>query len=172
MDDRQTGFLYVHLVKRALVDAFGLTKAQVLYIVSSDYVQVHDDGTMEYRQFSRDAVNPILYFQHSKYNFPEVQHADDSNVVHGMVREELQDELLRVMRHADAEEGLGRLTYGQYRRALESAPLQLTRRDINVLCAMAEQTSDGFIDFRLEVENAFGLLFVAQSFTAFDENSS
>jgi hypothetical protein len=168
MDDSQTGFLYVHLVKRALVEAFKLTTAQVLYILSSDYVNVRDDGTMEYRQFARDAVQPILYFQHTKQDFPDVPHVDDADVVHGMVREELQDELLRVMRQVDRE-GLGRLTYAQYRDALEKAPLQLTRRDIDVLCAMAEQTSDGYIDFRLEVENAFGFLYVAQSFTAFDE---
>jgi len=170
MDDAGSGLLYVHLLKRALLDALGLTKAQSLYILSSEYVVVNDDGTTDYRQFARDAVNAVLFFQQSDHQFPEVKHADDGPTVHGLLREELQDELLRVMRHADSE-GLGRLPFAQYRKALLNAPLQLTQRDVNVLCAEAEQSSDGFIDFRIEVDNAFGLLFLAQSFTAFDEEN-
>lgn len=169
-NDGKTGFLYVHLVKRTLLDAFTLNKAQALYILSSDYVNVRPDGTMEYKQFARDASNAILFFHNNAgFEFPDVRHQDDSDaVVHGMVKEELQDELLRVMRTVDKGQ-LGRLTYAQYRQALMDAPLQLTRRDIDVLCAEAEQTSDGFIDFRNEVANAFGLLYLAQSFTALDE---
>ena len=170
MDDANTGFLYVHLVKRALLDALELSKPQALYALSSEFVSVTSEGTMEYRQFARDSVNAILFFQQSKYEFPEIRHVDDGATVHGMVREELQDELLRVMRTADVE-GLGRLMYSQYREALVQAGLQLTRRDINVLCAEAEQMSDGSIDFRTEVDNAFYLLYLAQSFTAFDEQN-
>lgn len=170
MDDAGSGLLYVHLVKRALLDAIGLTKAQALYILSSDYVNVNDDGTTDYRQFARDAVNAVLFFQQSNYEFPEVRHVDDGPTVHGLMKGELQDELLRVMREAD-DEGLGRLPFARYRTALLNAPLQLTHRDVNVLCAEAEQTSDGHIDFRIEVDNAFGLLYLAQSFTAFDEQN-
>ena len=168
MDDANTGYLYVHLVKRALHEALSMTRAQALYILSSDYVVVNDDGMMEYRQFARDCVEAVLFFQQSHYEFPEVNHVDDAPTVHGMVRDELQDELLRVMREADTE-GLGRLLYSQYRNALINAPIQLTARDISVLCAEAEQTSDGYVEFKNEVENAFGLLFLSQSFTAFDE---
>ncbi len=170
MDDAASGLLYVHLLKRALLDALGLTKAQSLYILSSEYVLVNDDGTTDYRQFARDAVNAVLFFQQSGHQFPEVSHADDGPTVHGLLREELQDELLRVMRQAD-HEGLGRLPFAQYRKALLNAPLQLTQRDVNVLCAEAEQTSDGYIDFRIEVDNAFGLLYLAQSFSAFDDEN-
>jgi len=169
MDDRNTGYLYVHLIKRALHEAVGLKRAQALYILSSDYVNVNDEGMMQYRQFSRDCVDTVMFFQQSNYEFPEVVHQDDAPSVHGMVKEELQDELLRVMREAD-DEGLGRLLFSQYRNALLNAPLQLHRRDIQVLCAEAEQTSDGYVEFKKEVENAFGLLFLSQSFTAFDES--
>ena len=171
IDDQNTGYLYVHLVKRALLEAMELTKAQALYILSSDFVAVNDEGMLEYRQFARDSVQAILFFQQSAYQFPEIHHVDDGATVHGMVREELQDELLRVMRHAD-KEGLGRLPFPAYRDALFNAPLQLTRRDIQVLCAEAEQTSDGFIDFTIEVENAFGLLYLSQAFTAFDDENT
>jgi hypothetical protein len=171
MDDSNTGYLYVHLVKRALHEALGLTRAQALYILSSDYVAVNDEGMLEYRQFARDCVDAVLFFHQSNFEFPEVHHVDDAPTVHGMVRGELQDEMLRVMRKADTE-GLGRLLYSQYRDALINAPLQLTRRDISVLCAEAERTSDGYVEFKKEVENAFGLLFLSQSFTAFDENQS
>ena len=170
MDDSHSGLLYIHLVKRALLDSIRLSKAQALYVLSADHVQVNDDGTMDYTQFAHDAVSAVLFFQQSDHQFPEVQHADDEPTVHGLIAPELQDELLRVMRQADRE-GLGRLPFAQYRAALMNAPLQLSQRDVNVLCAEAEQTSDGFIDFRIEVDNAFGLLFLAQSFTAFDEEN-
>jgi hypothetical protein len=170
MDDGNTGLLYVHLLKRALLDAVGLTKPQALYILSSEYVNVNDDGTTDYRKFARDAVNAVLFFQQSDHQFPDVAHVDDGPTVHGLLRDELQDELLRVMRKADTE-GLGRLFFAQYRDALLNAPLQLTQRDVNVLCAEAEQTSDGYIDFRIEVDNAFGLLYLAQAFAAFDDET-
>lgn len=170
MDDQNTGYLYVHLVKRALLEALGLSKAQALYVLSADYVKINDDGTMEYRQFARDCVSAVLFFQQSNYEFPEVEHRDDAPTVHGMTKEELEDEIMRVMRVAD-QEGLGRLLYPQYRDALVNAPLQLTKRDINVLCAEAEQTSDGYVEFKNEVENAFSLLYLSQSFERFDEEN-
>uniref|UniRef100_A0A7S1Q9X2 RIIa domain-containing protein n=1 Tax=Neobodo designis TaxID=312471 RepID=A0A7S1Q9X2_NEODS len=170
MDDDGSGRLFIHLIKRALLDSIQLTKPQALYVLSSEYVAVADDGTTDYREFARDCVNAVLFFQQTNHQFPEVSHVDDGPTVHGLLKEELQDELLRVMRQADAE-GLGRLPFARYREALMNAPLQLTQRDVNLLCAEAEQTSDGFIDFRIEVDNAFGLLYLAQSFAAFDEEN-
>lgn len=170
MDDQQSGVLYVHLVKRALLGALNLTRAQALFILSSNYVTIGDDGTMEYRQFARDCVEAVLFFQHSGQTFPEATHADEAPTVHGLTREELEDALLQVMRAADTE-GLGRLRYAKYRDALINAPLQLTQRDINVLCAEAEQTSDGYVEFKNEVENAFGLIYLSQAFTEFDERT-
>jgi hypothetical protein len=169
MDDADTGVLYVHLVKRALLEALGLTRAQALYILSSDYVRIADDGTMEYRQFARECVNAVLFFQQSNYEFPEATQVDNA-LVHGMSREELEDELRRVMRANDTE-GLGRVLYPKYRQTLMNAPLQLTQRDINILCAEAEQTSDGFVEYKNDIGNAFNLLFMTQSFTAFDQQN-
>ena len=171
IDDENTGFLYVHLVKRALLEALTLTRPQALYILSSEHVTVNDEGMLQYRQFTRDCLNAVLFFQQSKYSFPQIDHVDTAATVHGMVKEELQDEFLRVMRQVDTE-GLGRLPFPAYRDALFNAPLQLTRRDINLLCAEAEQTSDGFIDFRIEVNNVFVLLYLSQSFKAFDEQNA
>lgn len=169
MDDANTGVLYVHLVKRALLEPLGLSRPQALYILSSDYVRIADDGTMEYRQFARDCVNAVLFFQQSNYEFPEASQVDNPSV-HGMSREELEDELRRVMRANDGE-GLGRMMYPQYRQTLMNAPLQLTQRDINVLCAEAEQTSDGFVEFKNDINNAFNLLFLTEAFAAFDQQN-
>ena len=87
-----------------------------------------------------------------------------------MSREELEDELRRVMRANDTE-GLGRVLYPKYRQTLMNAPLQLTQRDINILCAEAEQTSDGFVEYKNDIGNAFNLLFMTQAFTAFDQQN-
>ena len=64
---------------------------------------------------------------------------------------------------------LYRSTFAKFRDALVHAPLQLTRRDINVLCAEAEQTADGFVDVRREAEHAFPLLCLSGEFTKFDQ---
>jgi Ca2+-binding EF-hand superfamily protein len=170
MADADSDLLYINLVRRALLEAFGLSKSQALYILSSDYVHINDNGTINYREFSRNCVNALLFFQQSNYEFPSSQSMENP-MVHGMGKEELDDELLRVFRAAD-EEGLGRLPYPKYREALIHAPLQLTHRDINVLCAGAERTSDGFVEFKKAVQYAFESLFYAQAFTSFDEEQA
>lgn len=171
MDDGDSGVLYAHLVKRALLEAFGLSKAQALYILSCEYVQIHDDGTMDYRDFSRNCVNAVLFFQQSNYEFPDVSSYGGSVSVHGLSREELDDELLRVFRGVD-EEGLGRLPFRKYREALRDAPIQLTQRDLAILFAEAERTSDGFVEYKKEVAHSFELLLFANAFSAFDEEQS
>lgn len=168
MDDKDTGRLYVRLVKRALLEAFGLSRPQSIYILSSDYVQLGDDSTMEYRRFARDCVNAVMYFQETNYNFAPPQ---TLKAVHGLSATELSQELIRIYRAADPE-GLGRLRPAEFRSALMKAPLQLTRRDIAVLCAEAEQTSDGFVDYKTEVGKAFDLLCLSHTFTEFDEHQT
>jgi len=169
MDDGNTGTLYVQLVKRGLLEALQLTRAQALYILSSDFVHISDDGTMEYRQFARDSVNAVLFFQQSNHAFRETP--DANATIHGMTRDELSEQLSRVLRSVDTE-GLGRLPFVKYRQALSQAPVQLTHRDIQLLSAEAEQTSDGFVEFKDEVANAFNLLYLSQGFTSFDQQAA
>lgn len=169
MDDSNSGLLYAHLVKRALLEAFGLSRAQALYMLSCEYVVINDDGTMDYRQFSRDCVNAVYFFQNSGYDFADVSGEDGT--VHGVTKLELEDELNRVFRAAD-EEGLGRLPFPVYRQALSTAPIDLTARDLAILYAEAERTSDGFVEFKKEVSHAYELLQYANAFTAFDEEQS
>lgn len=170
MDESDTKRLYVHLVQRALLDHFSITKEQALYILSNPSTNStttrDDEGMLNYVDFSHASAKAVVYFQQSKHKF-EVP--ADVTSVHGLMQNELRDALLRVFRNADASEGLGRLTFAKFRDALVHAPLQLTKRDINVLCAEAEQTSDGFVDVRREAEHAFPLLCLSQEFTAFDQ---
>ncbi len=170
MDDTGTQRLYVHLVQRALLDHFGLTKEQALYILSSeDGATRDDDGMIRFADFARSAARAVVFFQQSQHKFAAPA---GTTAVHGLERAELRDALLRVFGGADASADLGRLTFAEFRRALVRAPLQLTRRDINVLCAEAEQTSDGFVDVRREAEHAFPLLCLAREFTLFDKEAS
>lgn len=171
MDDANTGLLYAHLVQRALLEAFGLSKAQALYMLSCEYVNILDDGAMDYRQFARDCVNAVYFFQSSGYEFPDVSQYGDDALVHGLSRTEMEDELLRVLRTAD-EEGLGRLPFPAYRAALLNAPIQLTQRDLFILFAVAERTSDGFVEYKKEVAQSFDLLLYAVAFTSFDEEQA
>lgn len=172
MDDSNSGLLYAHLVKRALLEAFGLSRAQALYMLSCEYVDIRDDGTMDYRQFSRDCVSAVYFFQSSGYDFPDASRlsADDATV-HGASKAELEDELNRACRVVD-EEGLGRLPFPVYRDALRRAPLQLTKRDLAILFAEAERTSDGYVEVKKEVSQAFELLLYAAAFSAFDDEQA
>ena len=168
MDESGDNRLYVHLAQRALLDHFGLSKEQALYILSSPASAAtrDDEGMINFVDFSKSAAKAVVYFQQSKHKF-EV--SSDVTTVHGLEQGELRDALLRVFKNADTSEGLlGRLTFAKFREALVSAPLQLTQRDINVLCAEAEQTSDGFVDIRRESEHAFPLLCLSDEFSKFD----
>jgi hypothetical protein len=167
MDEDGSGRLYVHLVQRALLDHFGLSKEQALYILSSENSGVGraDDGMIDFTDFAHASAQAVVYFQQSGHKFTVTDHAS----VHGLERDELRDALLRVFRIADSSEGLGRLTFAKFRDALVHAPLQLTQRDLNVLCAEAEQTSDGFVDVRREAEHAFPLLCLSREYTEFDK---
>lgn len=168
MDDGDTGLLYSHLVQRALLEAFGLSKAQSLYILSCEYVSINDGGMMDYRQFARDCVNAVYYFQSTGYEFPDLsQYGEDAPPVHGLSKTELEDELLRVFRATD-EEGLGRLPFPMYREALTNAPLQLTQRDLNILFVVAERTSDGYVEYKKEVDQSYELLVYSNAFSGFD----
>ncbi|CUG36939.1 Hypothetical protein, putative [Bodo saltans] len=167
MDDRNTGLLYSHLVQRALLEAFGLSKAQSLYILSCEYVNINDGGMLDYRQFARDCVNAVYYFQSTGYEFADLSQYGEDAAVHGLSKAELEDELLRVFRGAD-EEGLGRLPFPIYRDALINAPLQLTQRDLNILYAVAERTSDGYVEYKKEVDHSYELLLHSDTFSSFD----
>lgn len=171
MDESGSNRLYVHLVQRALLDHFGLSKEQALYILSSENSGVgrDDDGMIDFVNFSRSSAQAVVYFQQSGHKFGASSSSAKASSVHGLEQDELRDALLRVFRLADSSEGLGRLTFAKFRDALVHAPLQLTQRDLNVLCAEAEQTSDGFVDVRREAEHAFPLLCLAREFTAFDQ---
>lgn len=169
MDESGDNRLYVHLVQRALLDHLSLTKEQALYLLSnpeSSATARDDDGMINFVAFANAAAKAVVYFQQTRFKF-HVPH--DVKTVHGLGQNELRDALLRVFREADASEGLGRLTFAKFRDALVHVPLQLTRRDINVLCAEAEQTADGFVDVRREAEHAFPLLCLAGEFTKFDQ---
>jgi hypothetical protein len=172
MDEGGDRRLYAHIVQRALLDHLELSKEQALYILSSPTsdgaaaAQRGDDGMIDFVAFANSAAKAVVYFQQTKHAF-KVPAGVTS--VHGFERDELRDALLRVFREADASEGLGRLTFAKFRDALVHAPLQLTSRDINVLCAEAEQTSDGFVDVRREAEHAFPLLCLSGEFTKFDQ---
>jgi hypothetical protein len=167
-DAAGTGRLYLHVVKRALLEDFGLDRAQALYVLSTDASYTSGaDGTLDYDHFARTAASAIQYFQQDGRAFAV---APATDAVHGLQQAELGDAVLRVLREADPVQGeLGRLPYATFRGALLRAPLQLTERDVNLLCAEAELSADGYVDIRREAGQAFSLLALAREFTHFDD---
>eukprot|EP00758_Cryptobia_borreli_P004129 Tbor_TRINITY_DN4202_c0_g1::TRINITY_DN4202_c0_g1_i1::g.23894::m.23894 len=168
MDTTGCGRLYVYLIKRALMESFGLSRQQALYILSCEFAEIHRDAMMEYRSIAHHAVSAVLYFQQQQPEFPVNTNYEEASV-HGLMREEVEEALTRTARDTDAD-GLGRISYGDYKSVLEVAPIDLTRRDINVLLAEAEITRDGTIDIKSEVANAFSLLQLSASFAEFEDS--
>ena len=171
MDEEGSGSLYLFMVKRAFLESFGLSRQQALYVLSSQFVEIDDEAKVPYRDVARHAVPATTYFQQTQQEFPALRHADPENpTVHGMTREELEGVLTRAAGEVD-EDDLGKISIKGYKGVLESAPLDLTRRDIKVLLAESEVTRGGSVDIRLEVGRAFDLLLLSGAFSAFDEEN-
>eukprot|EP01060_Flectonema_neradi_P020700 TRINITY_DN281_c2_g4_i1.p1 TRINITY_DN281_c2_g4~~TRINITY_DN281_c2_g4_i1.p1 ORF type:complete len:286 (+),score=66.43 TRINITY_DN281_c2_g4_i1:69-860(+) len=167
-DDKKQGELYPHLIKRVLIESTGLTPAQAMFILSSSYVVQNTRGTIEYNKLAtdRNAINQILYFQESGYEFEDPASKGEA---HGLKLSEFQAELQAIFKEADPE-STGHLTLPEFRKALETAPVQLTERDVNLLLIECTVNSDGYIAWEpMLADSMFNLVCLSETFTQFDE---
>eukprot|EP00755_Sulcionema_specki_P025446 Sspe_Gene.83339::Locus_54667_Transcript_1_1_Confidence_1.000_Length_921::g.83339::m.83339 len=167
-DTDKTGRLYPHLIKRVLVQSAGLTPEQALFLLSNSFVEILPDGTIDYINFSSKGlvVEQLVHMQQTGHDFSS---SPDSDTVHGMTQSELKGELKDVLRKVDTS-STGTVPLITYRDTLRAAPLQLTHRDINLLCCEADITGDGLVRWEKEVEGkAFHLLSLSQVFTSYEE---
>lgn len=169
MDTTGTKLLYANIIKRTLMDNFGLSEAQALYILTSHYVIVHQDGTIEYEEFVRNSVHALQFFQQTGQDFV-VGEDLSSATVHDMTQSDLDYHLKRAFSALDVS-GTGRLTYTDYRSALMNAPLNLTERDIRILCLECDRSFDtDEVEYAKEVPLAFQRLLLSEFFDYFDKD--
>lgn len=166
MDAAQEGLLFIHLVHRALTDALHLSQEQALYILTSKYVVVNTDETIEYRTFARKCIRDVRFFQLTNHVF---KLGDlDTVTVHGMNRRDLEYQFLHIFRLMD-QPGTGRVPYTDFREALANSPFNLTHRDIRTLCIECQISSDNNeVEYEKEVPRMFPRLVLAEQFEVFD----
>ena len=167
-DEKKQGELYPHLIKRVLVESTGLTSAQAMFVLSNPSVVQNTRGTIEYNKLAtdRNAIHQILYFQESGYQFED---PNSEGEAHGLTQSEFQAELKAVFKAEDSD-STGYLTVPDFRRVLQTAPVQLTERDINLLLIECIVNSDGFIAWEpMLTDSMFNLVCLSETFTQFDE---
>eukprot|EP00796_Vickermania_ingenoplastis_P006113 gene6113-4395_t len=166
MDAANEGLLFIHLVQRALTDAFHLSPEQALYILTSKYTVVNPDETIEYRTFARKCIRAVQYFQKTHHVF---KLGDLTTVtVHGMNRNDVEYQFLHIFRLMD-QPGTGRIPYADFRDTLANSPFNLTHRDVRTLCIECEISSDNHeVEYEKEVPLMFPRLVLAGQFELFD----
>lgn len=166
MDSANEGLLFIHLVQRALTDAFHLSPEQALYILTSKYTVVNPDETIEYRTFAKKCIRAVQYFQKTNHVFKIGDLSTET--VHGMNRNDVEYQFLHIFRLMD-QPGTGRIPYADFRDALANSPFNLTHRDIRTLCIECEISSDNHeVEYEKEVPRLFPRLVLAGQFELFD----
>ena len=78
-------------------------------------------------------------------------------LLHGMTREELEATMFNLFQKADAD-GDGFLNRDEFRSCINDASLGLTRREVNLLMAEADEDEDGKVSYEEFVPLCFDLL--------------
>lgn len=157
-------------VVQAFTRELGLPSANVRRIMAE--ADENADGCIEYHEFVPLAVD-LIQTLIARQKFEEEKQAREDEAVeksrlfllHGMSKEELEDVLTEMFRQADTD-GSGMLSRSEFRNALKSTKLGLTRREINVLLAEVDTDADGQISYEEFLPLCFNLLveIVSQEF--------
>mmetsp|Transcript_22818 Transcript_22818/g.63087 ORF Transcript_22818/g.63087 Transcript_22818/m.63087 type:complete len:483 (+) Transcript_22818:400-1848(+) len=117
----------------------------------------NEDNVIQYREFLPIMVD-VLQSLKAKQQARALQEENESvalgegemYLLHGLPKEEMQSQLLDVLKRAD-HEGTGRLSYSDFKELLKTSGLGLTRKDINLILS---QLSDGEVVYEEVVPKA------------------
>ena len=123
-----------------------------------------EDGMINYHEFVPVAVQ-VLQGYHARKHAMEHKAKDEENarelamdyLLHGMTREELEATMFNLFQKADAD-GDGFLNRDEFRSCINDASLGLTRREVNLLMAEADEDEDGKVSYEEFVPLCFDLL--------------
>jgi len=134
--------------KRLLLDAdLGLSKKDIKLLYAQ--ADINKDGTIEYREFIPACVELILTLQ-SMMEADEQRGAEEEEAeelaadyfYNGMSKEEIEASLRDAFAEADTD-GSGELDMEEFSQYLQSLPLNLTRREINMAMMEVDANQDG-----------------------------
>jgi len=157
------GFLDHTEFKALLRNAdLGLSNPEIRRVLAE--ADENEDGMIDYHEFVPVAVQ-VLQGYHARKHAMEHRDEDEKNarelamdyLLHGMTREELEATMFNLFQKADLD-GDGFLNRDEFRSCINDASLGLTRREINLLMAEADEDSDGKISYEEFVPLCFDLL--------------
>ncbi|EPY22700.1 hypothetical protein STCU_08168 [Strigomonas culicis] len=166
LDASRTGSLSAQVVKQVLMKQLGLSECQALYILTSEYTNLQGDDTLAYERFAKDAALPVQFFIKSHRDFS--LEVPDGVTVHGMTRDDVEQEFLQACHEADSE-GTGQLSVVAYRSLVKHAPFHLTPRDIRLL-SLECSNEYGAVSYEDEIVIMFDRLVLAEAFDSFEAN--
>lgn len=162
-DVDQSGTLTLPELKQLLKDFdLGLPAKDARAIWS--LVDVDGDGNITYEEFVPAAVDLIQ----AMYAREEITYEDEyekdaakeeayNHLINGFSREQVEAIMTDAFRQADADNS-GYLDASEFRACIRSADLGLTRKEINVLMAQADEDGDGNISYEEFVPVSFEIL--------------
>jgi Ca2+-binding EF-hand superfamily protein len=162
-DADQNGHLDRREFKNVMHTAkLGLSKKEIRRLMAE--ADEDGNGMIEYREFVPVMVE-IVHSLKAKADASELREAQEEDaraeveehLLHGIPREQLEEVMKGVFEMAD-EDGSGYLDRDEFRQALKSADLGLTRKDINLLLSEADLDGDGKISYNEFIPICFNIL--------------
>ncbi|KAG2383434.1 hypothetical protein C9374_004105 [Naegleria lovaniensis] len=173
--------LPVGAVKEELKKIFNYQLPDTMVAFCMAESDVADDSTVEIAPFCQRITNvlkivvggeegPLGYSDesnsiHQSFLSPII--VNDVDVVHGLSKLELQEELKALFERAEGEGHTGALPFGKFKRELQEAELDLSRREINLLLSEAELDEHGQVVYENIISRAHSILFSAFIFDEF-----
>lgn len=142
--------------------ALGFTSQEVREIMAES--DANDDGIVDYKEFLPLMVELIGAMKAKAAAKAARDAAEDEKreaveayFVHGLSRDELDAVLRRVFQRFDADNS-GYLDHKEFKKALKSADLGLTKKEINLLLSEVDFNDDGVVEYAEFVPICFGIL--------------
>ncbi|EFC50467.1 predicted protein [Naegleria gruberi] len=142
---------------------YQLPEAIMLFVMAES--EISEDGTIEIGQFSQQVTN-VLKTIVGVESFMEEINVNEADVVHGLNKMELDEELKAIFERAD-EGQTGAISFAKFRRELLEADLDLSRREVNIVLSEAESDEHGQVLYEKSINSAHRLLFIANMFDDF-----
>ncbi|XP_050340561.1 uncharacterized protein LOC126766956 [Bactrocera neohumeralis] len=165
------GSIPASVADQLLRESFQLTPTQVLYIMTSTFSMVDEEGTLLIEPFCRGSARAIQYFQATGEDFSFTEEESENTTVHGLNRKDVEGDFFRMFRMLD-EAQTGWLPFADYCNSLINAPYHLTQRDVRALCMQCERNENDEVNYEKERSRWFDLLRLTEQFELFDLNSS
>ena len=165
-DPNLNNCIHMSALKEVLINSFECSEVQVTYLLSSNTV-TYKEVYINYVDFTHAYIEVILYFQQNKETFIAYNTEAEGATVHGYTKSQIFNEVSEFILPLD-ENNTGILSLDTFKYYLAKLPLQLSRRDIQVIILRVDISTEGFVYINDEINKLFDNLLLAHAFDEFD----